>query len=310
MRAFLLLLLILLCSTNLYANPKTTDNQIFNNKIKLNQNCDQKSAHNIYKFEKSGIILFKNPTKIIPDFSNYWTSHANKPTSFTVIKYEGFHGLIYRQITRQINKHYRHNLQKYLLKTYDNPIDLEATIRQHDLEANDYQYHWWKRKSWTESLKQGGSVLTIHTIGHEHEISSLGPVSIKNTGRIAWDGWGLTLSHKREKPETKEEQKIQNNEKLSENLHAQRNFMFGIVPPKGNLLSFTDCALSGSVNIDIRLNQLNQDNGSLIKGNLKFKIYSKQNNKSVPTITIELKGTVRPFKESYDAFISITVLLG
>jgi len=250
---------------------------------------------------------------ISPTFNDYWARYY-QTNNIYITKYKGLHKLIHRHLFRVINKYYKRELRKFWSNSYLNLIDLDTQVQQYHLEASDSEYHWWER-SWMQSfpIEKGGARVLTNTIGHSHDVYSIGPISIKNTGKVSWSGWRLTVSHERDETErdkiNRDIRTSYDNERYIDPSNPtrdakKRDFVFGISPPKGNLYSGKNWTVSGMLRMNIRIKKIRK-NSSSVAGSIRFRGYFH----NIRWISAELEAITKPFVNEHSLMLSIVIPL-
>jgi len=285
----LLSLLLLLCANMAYAEEATDS-------IELKRNKSIDLRFNLYEHYDVPLL-------------DYWNEYANRPRDIIIIKYRGLHSIIHKQLYRVIKKYYERQLRQYWTNIYDDELERDAVIKQYYLEESDCEYRWWDR-TWMQAFlpEKGGARVTTHTIGHSHEFIRLGPISIKNTGRISFKGWKFTLTREKERKNEKRHHlnlRPEDKETPVDDVRSkERDFIFRISPPKGNIYTGQNWTLSGDIKFNVRFQKL-KNNRSSIKGRLKLIGYYRR----TAWITIQLIGKAKPFRDEYNLSFSIFILL-
>lgn len=237
----------------------------------------------------------------IPHLPDYWNEYANRPREVVITQYEGFHGVVYKQIERFAGKYYKRMLRDYWNQLDLQPMALKRRMDDYNLRSSDYGSRWWERRvSFFDSfpVEKGGSRVVYHTIGRKHELFSLGPVHVHNTGKIGWSGWRFSVSA--------EEDRIITDPADSSFLHSEsRRLSFGIKPPRGNIYTGETWTVSGSMKLNLRVDNF-ANNGSTIKGQIK--IIGLRGIRGVPWLNVSLRASVKPFREEYRASIQISLI--
>lgn len=248
---------------------------------------------------------------------DYWTEYANQPYTVTFNEYNGLQGVLYKQVRRICNRYYRKSLREYWEQSYLHPMDLDKAVVRFNLES-DTVYHWWNRP-WYRSLsvENGGERVYLNQIGSDHEIGSLGPLSIDNTGHLNWDGWDFRLTHKRESSVRNQNTRnpivdffdlTNDGAALSED--QERALEVGISPPIGEIKRRPNWSLRSSVRFNLRLDKMltgdMAGNGTSVQFNLEFVgYYSAQR---IPWFVARLECVAKPMKDEYEAGLMLTVL--
>lgn len=258
-----------------------------------------------------------------PHFPDYWTTYANRPHEKVFTRYKGFQGLINKEIKRVAHKYYKDLLKDYWSQRASlNPYDLDQEIRYYNLSSSDYGNRWWEQREFFYDhfpKEKGGASVVYYTVGENREIFSVGPLSLNNTGKVKWSNWRLTLSRDDEDEDlrTKDlrpDQQIQDSEnsataqiefQTNPIIETGRRLAFGIKPPRGNLYTGSYFNISGSINLNVRLDTLS-DNGSSIKGQIRFT--GLWGVRKVPWCHINIEVTVKPLQEEYGATFKINLL--
>ena len=239
-----------------------------------------------------------------PYLPNYWNTYANQPQHRYTPEYKGLHGLIYKQVERLCSRYYRRFSRDYWQQQAEiDPYYLSRYRRFKMFEA-DFHNRWWDR-TFLESFKveDGGIENRTYIVGETYEVLEIGPLALKNSGKVSWQGWRLNFSHQRERDIDREFDELGN--PLPRNRVNERAFVFGISPPRGNLYTAESWTLSGSMKVNFRLGDL-QRNGSTIKGRLSFLAYMGY--KPKPWLGIELEATARPMRGEYRATLTVALL--
>lgn len=235
-------------------------------------------------------------------FPSYWNSYANQPRNTIIVDYDGLHGVIYKQITRLSDKYYNKMLDNFWQQSYLHPMDLDRAQRQYNLNASDWGCRWWEQRVsfWDHfPVEKGGARVTVHTIGQKSQVLALGPLAVYNTGKTSWQGWRLSL----DAPEDDTQNNAISND--PNNLLKNRDLSFGIKPPKGNIYTGDYWTVSGSVDLSIRVNNLN-NNGSRIRGEISILGYYGY--RKIPWVDITLRGAARPLRNDYSVTLYISLL--
>jgi hypothetical protein len=239
-------------------------------------------------------------------FPNYWNTYANQPHISYVYRYKGFQGLVYKHTTRALNKYY----EKALHNTWDvshlSYLDLDDAKKEYALKASDPPNPWWERRYFFDNfpIEKGGSRVEGIIIGETVDVFSLGPLSLKNSGKLSWNGWRLTISTERELP-TKNFSKDLDGTSFEEDDEKAKHYSFGISLPRGNLYTGSNWSISGSVKIGLKVNSFDK-NRSSIAGSLK--ILGHTGYRHIPRVMINIKGKARPVINDYGLQIVISVL--
>jgi hypothetical protein len=194
-------------------------------------------------------------------------------------------------------------------------MELDQRIKAYNLEASDCSYRWWER-SWYESfpIEKGGSQAIVQVIGHRHQILALGPLTLNNEGKVRFSSWRISFSHERDEPEKPKSSDTSNNadqEAVDREMdpdpmkeYRKRDVVFGVRPPRGNLITMQSWTLSGSIGVNFRIESLRR-NGSSINGSINLIGYT---NPRTPFIAVELHGYAKPFRDDYGLEIMIALV--
>lgn len=252
--------------------------------------------------------------KYSPTFPDYWTQLANQPRRTVIVQYKGLHGIIYDQVERQAKKKYRSWLRDYWQQSYLHPMDLDARIRNYYLRSSDFGNRYWERRQnfWDYlPVNRGGASVIYHQIGSTHEIFSLGPITVKNTGKIKWSGWRLSVSSEEEALTTEEEIEDEKFPRLDrsgsrQRRRVRRRLALGIIPPRGNLYNGRYFIISGSIKLSLRLKDKLSENNSRIEGQLE--ITGLHSLMRIPWINAEIEAEIEPFTQQYEVKIAVSLL--
>lgn len=241
-------------------------------------------------------------------FPNYWSVYANQPHVRYNYEYKGFYGLVYKQFARGCEKFYRRALRNTWAQSHLPQSEIDSLMREYNLAASDPLHPWWKREFFFDNLpvEKGGSRVETITVGDTYELVSAGPLSLSNSGRVAWSGWRLSVGQDRDLPSRKLRRDIDGTT-TDDDPQSQdpQRLSLGISPPSGNLYTGSHWTVSGNVKLGVRVNTL-QDNKSSITGKLEILGYTGYNRDRF--IAIEIKGRARPFINDYAVEMSIALL--
>lgn len=238
-------------------------------------------------------------------FPDYWDTYAHQPRYKYTPEYKGLHGLIYKQISRACNRLYRRYSRDYWeQRSLDDPY-FDSKYRRFLLFQNDFHNRWWDREYFFDSftVENGGISNRTYTIGETCEVVSLGPLSLRNSGKVSWSGWRLNVAHRRER-DLDRQFDIAGNE-LPRNRFNERALELGISPPSGNIYTARHWTLSGSMKVNVRLGNL-ANNGSTLRGRLDFIAYMGHNPR--PWLGVTIDCSARPLRNDYRATIAIALL--
>jgi len=246
-------------------------------------------------------------------FPDYWTELANRPSVYTKIEFEGLHKVLYKQLTRHATKFYEDQLRDLWDNSSLHPIELDARIRQYELESSDFGDRFWERRRyWWDNLpaEQGGARVEEYKIGTQFELARVGPLSVMNTGKVSWAGWGLSID--REPDDQIIDKDIVHNDIRYDKARSRTisridtaDYALGIRPPKGNLYNGEFFSVSGSVNVNIKLDDI-KDNGSSIRGELQ--LMSHATRKKIPWLSVTLLTRCKPLREQYSVQLVFSIL--
>lgn len=249
----------------------------------------------------------------IPDFSenfNYlriqknednWKKYADEPNIHYTVRYTGFQGIIFDQLKRLATKYCNQFSDRYGNRpTYQSEV-------QNIINKNHIIDERWSLKNFYDCfpVEKGGVSYEEYIIGKDISVLDVGPLNLRNNGKLSLDQWWFDVSSS--KPET-----ISSTTKLTpaENLVAnaadlnRRHLMFGINPPISSLLKNNYFIITGNIRLNLRVDQLNQDNKSGITVIIKTIIlYQKKS-----FLELQVKAYSRPFIHEYGAEFSAKLL--
>jgi hypothetical protein len=247
-----------------------------------------------------------------PYFDNYWTEYANQPKKVYAKEYGGLYGVIYSQIQRQATKFYKPRVKELWSSSYLHPLDLDTQVRNYQLFTTDFGNRYWEQREnfWDYyPIDKGGAESLVTVVGRSYEIGQLGPLSLTNTGKVSLSDWKFSVD-KDVDTDDLDNDIINTDPRLDRTpINTNRvgngrininDYALGISPPDGNIYANRYLSVSGSIRFNIKGN-LDRDNGSAIKGRLKFTGFSRNG----PWLKSYLKVSVKPFRDQY----SIQLLL-
>jgi hypothetical protein len=240
-------------------------------------------------------------------FPNYWNTYGNRPHISYVYRYKGLQGLIYKHATRALNKYYEKALHNTWNTSHLSYYDLDNAKEDYALRASDPSNPWWERRYFFDNfpIEKGGSRVEGIIIGRSRKIFSLGPLSLKNSGKLSWSGWRLTISAEKELPTKNFHKDLDGTSFETEEERKVRDYSFGIKLPRGNLYTGSNWSVSGSVSVGLKVNSFER-NRSSITGSLK--ILGHTGYRHIPRVMIGIKGKARPFINDYGLQIVVSIL--
>lgn len=250
-------------------------------------------------------------TKYKTYFPDYWTTYANQPKVNYVYRYKGLQGLIYKHTMRSLGRYYNDALQNTWATSPLSYADLDNAQRNYALKASVPKYPWWRRPYFFNHypIAKGGSRVEGVIIGRTHDIVTLGPLNLSNSGRVSWSGWRLTVSAEDDLP-TKRFKKnnldgTRQQETFEERRSNSRHYAFGISPPRGNLYTSDNWSVSGSVRLGLK-GGFHDHNKSSITGSLRVIGFSGY--KYTPWLSINIKAKAQPISQDYGVQMTISLL--
>lgn len=247
---------------------------------------------------------YQNYNKITLTTSNYklsdkdyWNNYLSEPHYLIEnTEYHGFEGVINNQLRRLATRFYNRYYNEYL-----NQLSQEQIYK---LSTEENLEHKWQEREYLNSLdpEKGGPISITRIVGNNHEIFSVGPINLDNSGKFSIDSYGFDVS-----TSTDLRNRRLNSPDIRSNIDDidsnKRRFLLGIHFLK-QLLKTDDYSITTNARVNIRVDQFSTKNRSGINGFVKFTAFYNHN----PWLEVQLKGTARPLVNEYGAELTIQLL--